>query len=76
MNVPELKLLRQYHGDTISWISRFNQILVNIHEREDQETFVDELKCLQRDGLLLRVQGWHIFHAMFIFFCQLIVLNV
>lgn len=56
VNIPDLKLLRQYHDDTISWISRFNKILVNIHEREDQETVVDELKCLQRDGSLLRVR--------------------
>ncbi|KAJ8439428.1 hypothetical protein Cgig2_001768 [Carnegiea gigantea] len=56
VNIPDLKLLRQYHDDTISWISRFNQILVNIHEREDQETVVDELKCLQRDGSFLRVR--------------------
>lgn len=57
VNVPELKLLRQYHADAALWISRFNDILVNIHEREDQHNVVDELNCLLKDGASLRIQG-------------------
>ncbi|XP_021895289.1 lysine-specific demethylase 5D-like [Carica papaya] len=55
VNIPELKLLKQYHNDTLSWISRFNNILVNVHEREDQENVVDELSCLIKDGTSLRI---------------------
>ncbi|KAI3710834.1 hypothetical protein L2E82_40628 [Cichorium intybus] len=56
VNVPELKLLRQYQSDAFCWISRFNKILKNVHEREDQENVVDELICLEKDGSLLKVQ--------------------
>ncbi|XP_015896152.3 lysine-specific demethylase JMJ17 isoform X2 [Ziziphus jujuba] len=56
VNVPELKLLRQYHADATLWISRFNDILVNIHAREDQHNVVDELNCLLKDGASLRIQ--------------------
>lgn len=57
VNIPELKLLRQYHGEAVSWISHFNDVCVNIHEREDQENVVDELKCILKQGLSLRIQG-------------------
>ncbi|XP_042755889.1 lysine-specific demethylase JMJ17 isoform X2 [Lactuca sativa] len=56
VNVPELKLLRQYQSDALYWISRFNNILKNAHEREDQENVFDELICLEKDGSLLKVQ--------------------
>ncbi|XP_028088427.1 lysine-specific demethylase 5A isoform X1 [Camellia sinensis] len=56
VNVPQLRLLRQYHSDAISWISHCNDVLLNIHEREDQENVVNELTCIQRDGTLLKVQ--------------------
>ncbi|XP_021735832.1 lysine-specific demethylase 5D-like [Chenopodium quinoa] len=56
VNIPELKILQQYHSDTVSWISRFNNILLNINKREDQENVVEELRCIQRDGSELRVQ--------------------
>ncbi|GAB2296855.1 hypothetical protein Dimus_030956 [Dionaea muscipula] len=56
INIPELELFRQYYSDALSWISRVNSIVVNIHEREDQEYVADELKCLQKDGALLKVQ--------------------
>lgn len=59
VNVPELKLLRQYQSDALYWISRFNNILKNAHEREDQENVFDELICLEKDGSLLKVQGLH-----------------
>ena len=57
VNVPELMLLKQYHGDAVSWISRFSNIMVNIHERRDQHNVVDELDCILKDGGSLRVQG-------------------
>lgn len=57
VNVPELKLLREYHTDATLWISRFNDIIVNIHEREDQHIVVDELNCILKDGASLRIQG-------------------
>ncbi|PSS04169.1 Lysine-specific demethylase [Actinidia chinensis var. chinensis] len=56
VDVTQLKLLRQYQSDSISWISRCNDVLINIHEREDQENVVNELSCIQRDGLLLKIQ--------------------
>nr|XP_043640227.1 lysine-specific demethylase 5D isoform X2 [Erigeron canadensis] len=56
VNVLELKLLRQYQSDAFDWISRFHNVVKNINEREDQENVVNELKCLQKDGSLLKVQ--------------------
>ncbi|KAK2664046.1 hypothetical protein Ddye_002620 [Dipteronia dyeriana] len=56
VNVPELMLLKQYHSDAVSWISRFSNIMVNIHERRDQHNVVDELDCILKDGGSLRVQ--------------------
>ncbi|KAK0586724.1 hypothetical protein LWI29_011387 [Acer saccharum] len=56
VNVPELMLLKQYHSDAVSWISRFSNIMVNIHERKDQHNVVDELDCILKDGGSLRVQ--------------------
>ncbi|CAH1430281.1 unnamed protein product [Lactuca virosa] len=46
----------KYQSDALYWISRFNNILKNIHEREDQENVFDELICLEKDGSLLKVQ--------------------
>lgn len=57
VDVPELKLLRQYHSDAVLWIARFNEVLVNISEREDQHNVVDELNCILKDGASLRIQG-------------------
>ncbi|XP_026448028.1 lysine-specific demethylase rbr-2-like isoform X1 [Papaver somniferum] len=54
--IPELKLLKQYHLDAISWISRFHHVLVNVNKREDQDKVVEELTCISADGALLRVQ--------------------
>ncbi|KAL3833496.1 hypothetical protein ACJIZ3_008232 [Penstemon smallii] len=54
--IPELQLLRKYYNDTLSWLARVNLVLVNVHEREDQENVVDELTCIQRDGLLLQIR--------------------
>lgn len=56
VNIPELKLLRQYHTDALLWISRFNDVLVNINEQEDYHN-VDELNSIVTDGGSLRIQG-------------------
>lgn len=56
VDIPELKLLKQYRSDAVLWISRFNDVLVNIHEREDQENVVEELNCILKDGSSLSIQ--------------------
>ncbi|VFQ70792.1 unnamed protein product [Cuscuta campestris] len=56
VNIPELELLKQYHKDALSWVSRLKNILVNISEREDQDRVVHELTCLQKDASCLRIQ--------------------
>ncbi|KAL3619294.1 hypothetical protein CASFOL_036864 [Castilleja foliolosa] len=56
VNIPELELLKEYYSDTLSWMSRVDHVLTNVHEREDQEKVVDELTCIQKDGLLLKIQ--------------------
>ncbi|XP_048230426.1 lysine-specific demethylase 5B isoform X3 [Ricinus communis] len=56
VNVPEFILLKQYHLDAVSWITRCNDILVNVHEREDQDNVVNELQALLKDGSTLRIQ--------------------
>ncbi|CAH9137395.1 unnamed protein product [Cuscuta epithymum] len=56
VNILELELLKQYHKDALSWVSRAKKILVNISDWEDQELVVDELICLQRDSSCLKVQ--------------------
>lgn len=57
VSIPELELLRKYYSDTMSWISRVHLVLMNIEEREDQDNVVDELTCIQKEGLLLQIQG-------------------
>ncbi|XP_022928863.1 lysine-specific demethylase 5A isoform X1 [Cucurbita moschata] len=56
VNIPELKLLRQYHDDAVSWKGRLNAIMVNVHEREDQHNVIEELNCILRDGLSLTIK--------------------
>ncbi|CAK9184600.1 unnamed protein product, partial [Ilex paraguariensis] len=56
VKIPELELLRQYHTDAESWVSRVNDVLVNLHNRDDQENVVDELQCIKRDGELLKIR--------------------
>ncbi|XP_043709984.1 lysine-specific demethylase 5A isoform X3 [Telopea speciosissima] len=56
ISIPELKVLRQYHCDAVSWISRFRDVLVNIQEREDQKNVILELTCILKAGKSLRVQ--------------------
>lgn len=70
VNVPELKLLREYHADTVCWMSRFNDILLNISEREDQHNAVTELTCILKDGASLKIQGLGMCFLFFFFvFC-------
>lgn len=57
VNIPELKLLRQYHADALLWICKLNDVLVNINEREDYHNVVDELNSILTDGASLRIQG-------------------
>ncbi|XP_012086902.1 lysine-specific demethylase 5B isoform X2 [Jatropha curcas] len=56
VKVPELMLLKQYHLDAVSWIARYDDLLVNAHEREEQDIVVNELKCLLKDGASLKIQ--------------------
>ncbi|KAK6935388.1 JmjN domain [Dillenia turbinata] len=56
VDFPELKLLRLYQSDARLWISRFADIQINIHEREDQDSVIDELNCIFRDGESLKIQ--------------------
>lgn len=57
VNVPELKLLRQYYTDAVSWNSHFKAVLMKINEREDQHNVVDELVHILKDGATLKIQG-------------------
>jgi histone demethylase JARID1 len=65
VNIPELMLLKQCHINAVSWISRCNDVLVNLHEREDQDKVVNELNCLLKDAASFRIQGF--FLGMFRF---------
>ncbi|GER30362.1 lysine-specific demethylase 5D [Striga asiatica] len=56
VKVPELELLKKYYNDTVSWMSRVDRVLMNVHELEDQEKVVDELKCILKDESLLKIQ--------------------
>ncbi|KAM5572478.1 lysine-specific demethylase JMJ17 [Rosa sericea] len=56
VNIPELKLLRQYHTDAVSWNARFEAVLMKVHEREDQHNVVDELEHILKDGATLKIQ--------------------
>ncbi|XP_010695167.1 lysine-specific demethylase JMJ17 isoform X2 [Beta vulgaris subsp. vulgaris] len=56
VSIPEFKLLQQYHVDTVSWISRFNNVLLKTNEQEHEENVVEELRRIQKDGSGLRVQ--------------------
>ncbi|KAG4987495.1 hypothetical protein JHK85_030478 [Glycine max] len=56
VDVPELKLLRQYHSDAVSWVSHFNDVLGRVQMQEDQNNAVDELKSIFEEGLSLKIQ--------------------
>ncbi|CAN0841302.1 Lysine-specific demethylase JMJ17 [Linum grandiflorum] len=55
VNVPELMILKQYHAEAVSWISRRDDVLMNTHEREDQNKVIEELNCLVKDRASLRI---------------------
>ncbi|XVF51494.1 hypothetical protein PTKIN_Ptkin04bG0189600 [Pterospermum kingtungense] len=56
VDIPELRLLRQYQIDVALWISRFNDIMTNVHLREDQQNVIDELNRILEDGQALKIQ--------------------
>ncbi|OIV94904.1 hypothetical protein TanjilG_22101 [Lupinus angustifolius] len=56
VGVPELKLLRQYHTEAVSWVSHFNDVLRRVHMQEDQHNAVDELEYIFYEGLSLKIQ--------------------
>ncbi|KAL6495166.1 hypothetical protein OROGR_030592 [Orobanche gracilis] len=56
VNVPELKLLKQYQND-VSWISRFNNAVENSQQFYDQENVFNELTCIMNDEALLKIQS-------------------
>ncbi|CAL9237595.1 unnamed protein product [Arabidopsis halleri] len=56
INVPKLTILRQYHVDTLSWISRFNDVMVDVREGKDQQKLISDLSSLLRDGASLGIQ--------------------
>ena len=57
VNIPELRLLKQYQIDVSLWITRFNDIMANVHQREDQQNVIDELNRILKDGQSLKIQG-------------------
>lgn len=57
VNIPELRLLKQYQIDVSLWVSRFNDIMTNVHLREDQKNVIDELNRILEDGQALKIQG-------------------
>ncbi|KAE8672486.1 lysine-specific demethylase 5A-like isoform X2 [Hibiscus syriacus] len=56
VNIPELRVLKQYQIDASFWITRFNGIMININQREDRQSVIDELNCLLEDGESLKIQ--------------------
>ncbi|XP_022720178.1 lysine-specific demethylase 5B isoform X3 [Durio zibethinus] len=56
VNIPELRLLKQYQIDISLWIARFNGIIRNVHQREDQQNVIDELNRILEDGQSLKIQ--------------------
>ncbi|CAH2048157.1 unnamed protein product [Thlaspi arvense] len=56
VNIPELNILRQYHVDTLSWISRFNDTMVDVREGKDQRKLIRDLSSLLQDGASLAIQ--------------------
>ncbi|XVE57876.1 hypothetical protein DITRI_Ditri04bG0125600 [Diplodiscus trichospermus] len=56
VNIPELRLLKQYDIDVALWVRRFNDIMTNVHLREDQQNVIDELNRILEDGQSLKIQ--------------------
>lgn len=57
INIPELNILRQYHVETLSWISRFNDVMADVREGKDQRKLINDLSSLLQDGSSLGIQG-------------------
>ncbi|KAL1192038.1 Lysine-specific demethylase JMJ17 [Cardamine amara subsp. amara] len=56
INIPELNILRQYHVKTLSWMSRFNDVMVDGREGKDQRKLINDLSSLLQDGASLGFQ--------------------
>ncbi|KAL5098856.1 hypothetical protein RYX36_003183 [Vicia faba] len=56
VDVPELRLLRNYHSDAVSWVSHFNDVLGKVHRQGDHHNAVDELKSILEKGFSLKIQ--------------------
>ncbi|CAH8391168.1 unnamed protein product, partial [Eruca vesicaria subsp. sativa] len=56
INIPELNILRQYHVDALSWISRFNDTMIDVREGKDQRKPISDLSSLLQDGASLGIQ--------------------
>lgn len=57
VNIPELALLKQYQIDASLSITKFNDVMINIHQREDQQSVINELNRILEDGESLKIQG-------------------
>lgn len=57
INIPELNILRQYHVEALSWISRFNDTMIDVREGKDQQKLISDLSSLLHDGASLGIQG-------------------
>lgn len=57
VNIPELRLLKQYQIDASLWIARYDNVMKNVHQREDQQNVIEELNCILEDGASLKIQG-------------------
>ncbi|KAL5994353.1 hypothetical protein ACLOJK_024402 [Asimina triloba] len=55
VSIPELKLLKEYHSDALSWVSRFEEAIENIQDRKDYNSLVEELTCILEAGESLRL---------------------
>lgn len=66
VNFPELELLRQYHTQASSWISRFNSVRANIHARIDQDNVVEELTNILKDAASLKIQGLNLLAVLLV----------
>ncbi|XVF13135.1 hypothetical protein REPUB_Repub08aG0182000 [Reevesia pubescens] len=56
VDIPELRLLKQYQNDASFWIARFNDIMTNVHQRKGQQNVIDELNRILEDGQSLKIQ--------------------
>ncbi|EOA34589.1 hypothetical protein CARUB_v10022146mg [Capsella rubella] len=56
INVPELTILRQYYVENLSWISCYNDIMVDVRDGKDQQKLISDLSSLLQDGASLDIQ--------------------